>query len=124
MTVSVYVCVRVARVAGEQMDLGWILRALSVRVREHRECTLSPLRALSHTLSLSVLSDSCVTPPRAPASRTAARRAGVALPLDHEVEHPSHLVYRSSHLVELLLQLAKRAPPASFSTGLGLEQRR
>ena len=48
-------------------------------------------------------------------------RAMLAL---HEVEHLDHLVYRSRHLVELLLQLSKLAPATSFSTGLGLEQRR
>ena len=42
----------------------------------------------------------------------------------HEVEHLDHLVYESRHLVELLLQLSKLAPATSFSTGLGLEQRR
>ena len=42
----------------------------------------------------------------------------------HEVEHLNHLVRRSNKLAELLLQLAKMVPPASFSTGHGLEQRR
>ena len=42
----------------------------------------------------------------------------------HEVDHLNHLVRRSSHLAKLMLQLEKRVPPASFSTGLGLEQRR
>jgi hypothetical protein len=40
-----------------------------------------------------------------------------------EVEHLNHLVSRSNQLAEPLLQLAKMVPPASFSTGLGLEQR-
>ena len=38
----------------------------------------------------------------------------------HEGDHLNHLVRRSSQLAELLLQLAKRVPPASFSTGLAL----
>ena len=42
----------------------------------------------------------------------------------HDVEHLNHLVSRSSRLAELLLQLSKLAPATSFSTGLGLEQRR
>jgi hypothetical protein len=41
----------------------------------------------------------------------------------HEGDHLNHLVIRSSHVAELLVQLAKMVPPASFSTGLGLEQR-
>ena len=41
----------------------------------------------------------------------------------HDVEHLNHLVRRSNKLAELLLQLAKMVPPASFSTRLGLEQR-
>ena len=41
-----------------------------------------------------------------------------------DVEHLSHLVSRSNSLAELLLQLSKLAPATSFSTGLGLEQRR
>ena len=38
----------------------------------------------------------------------------------HEVEHLDHLVRRSSQLAELLLQLAKKVSPASFSTELAL----
>ena len=38
----------------------------------------------------------------------------------HEGDHLNHLVRRSSHLAELLLQLAKKVSPASFSTGLAL----
>ena len=38
------------------------------------------------------------------------------------VEHLNHLVRRSRQLAELILQLAKMVPPASFSTGLGLEE--
>jgi hypothetical protein len=38
----------------------------------------------------------------------------------HEVDHLDHLVRRSSQLAELILQLAKMVPPASFSTGLAL----
>ena len=42
----------------------------------------------------------------------------------HEGDHLNHLVIRSRHVAELLVQLAKMVPPASFSTGLALEQRR
>ena len=42
----------------------------------------------------------------------------------HEGDHLNHLVIRSRHVAELLVQLAKMVPPASFSTGLGLDQRR
>ena len=38
----------------------------------------------------------------------------------HEVDHLNHLVSRSGHLAQLLLQLAQRVPPASFSIGLAL----
>ena len=38
----------------------------------------------------------------------------------HEGDHLNHLVRRSSHPAELLLQLAKKVSPASFSTGLAL----
>ena len=38
----------------------------------------------------------------------------------HEGDHLNHLVRRSSQLAELLLQLAKKVSPASFSTGLAL----
>ena len=38
----------------------------------------------------------------------------------HEVEHLNHLVIRSRHVAELLVQLAKMVPLASFSTGLAL----
>ena len=38
----------------------------------------------------------------------------------HEGDHLNHLVRRPSHLAELLLQLAKKVSPASFSTGLAL----
>ena len=38
----------------------------------------------------------------------------------HEGDHLNHLVIRSSHVAELLVQLAKRVSPASFSTGLAL----
>ena len=38
----------------------------------------------------------------------------------HEEDHLNHLVRRSSQLAELLLQLAKKVSPASFSTGLAL----
>ena len=37
-----------------------------------------------------------------------------------EGDHLNHLVTRSSHLAELLLQLAKKVSPACFSTGLAL----
>ena len=36
----------------------------------------------------------------------------------HEVQHPDHLVSRSSYLVKLLLKLSKRVPATSFSVGL------
>ena len=35
----------------------------------------------------------------------------------HEVKHLDHLVSRSSYRVKLLLQLPKRVPAPSFSTG-------
>ena len=38
----------------------------------------------------------------------------------HEGDHLNHLVRRSSQLAELILQLAKMVPLASFSTGLAL----
>ena len=38
----------------------------------------------------------------------------------HEGDHLNHLVIRSSHVAELLVQLAKMVSPASFSTGLAL----
>ena len=38
----------------------------------------------------------------------------------HEVKHLDHLVSRSSYRVKLLLQLPKRVPAPSFSTGLAL----
>ena len=38
----------------------------------------------------------------------------------HEVDHLNHLVRRSIKLAEAILQLAKRVPSASFSTGLAL----
>ena len=38
----------------------------------------------------------------------------------NEVYHLNHLVRPSSQLAELLLQLAKKVSPASFSTGLAL----
>ena len=38
----------------------------------------------------------------------------------HEGDHLNNLVRRSSHLAEILLQLAKMVPLASFSTGLAL----
>ena len=43
-----------------------------------------------------------------------------AILVAHEVEHLDHLVRRSRQLAELLLQLEKMVPPASFSTGLAL----
>ena len=43
-----------------------------------------------------------------------------AILVAHEVEHLDHLVRRSSNLAELILQLAKMMPLASFSTGLAL----
>ena len=43
-----------------------------------------------------------------------------AILVAHEVEHLDHLFRRSRQLAELLLQLAKMVPPASFSTGLAL----
>ena len=43
-----------------------------------------------------------------------------AILVAHEVEHLDQLVRRSSHLAEILLQLAKMVPLASFSTGLAL----
>ena len=43
-----------------------------------------------------------------------------AILVAHEVEHLDHLVRRSSQLAELILQLAKMVPLASFSTGLAL----
>ena len=43
-----------------------------------------------------------------------------AILVAHDVEHLDHLVRRSSQLAELLLQLAKMVPLASFSTGLAL----
>ena len=38
----------------------------------------------------------------------------------HEADHLNHLVRRSSHLAELILQLAKMVSLPSFSTGLAL----
>ena len=38
----------------------------------------------------------------------------------NEGDHLNHLVRRSTHLAELLLQLAKKVSHASFSTGLAL----
>ena len=38
----------------------------------------------------------------------------------HEVKHLDHLVSRSRYRVKLLLQLPKRVPAPSFSTGLAL----
>ena len=38
----------------------------------------------------------------------------------HEGDHLNNLVRRSSQLAELILQLAKMVPLASFSTGLAL----
>ena len=38
----------------------------------------------------------------------------------HEAKHLDHLVSRSSYRVKLLLQLPKRVPAPSFSTGLAL----
>ena len=43
-----------------------------------------------------------------------------AILVAHEVEHLDHLVRRLSKLAELILQLAKMVPLASFSTGLAL----
>ena len=43
-----------------------------------------------------------------------------AIPAAHEVKHLDHLVSRSSYRVKFLLQLPKRVPAPSFSTGLAL----
>ena len=54
-----------------------------------------------------------------------ARHAGTEHPprailAAHEVKHLDHLVSHSSYRVKLLLQLPKRVPAPSFSTGLAL----
>jgi hypothetical protein len=60
--------------------------------------------------------------PRGAPARDRAPAAGYPrLPLaSHEVKHLDHLVSRSSYRVKLLLQLPKRVPAPSFSTGLVL----
>ena len=52
-------------------------------------------------------------PESAPARTEHPPRTILAVP---EGDHLNHLVHRSRHLSELSLQLAKRVPPASFST--------
>ena len=58
-------------------------------------------------------------PPFPPDHRQAGERGAISLAA-HEVKHLDHLVSRSSYRVKLLLQLPKRVPAPSFSTGLAL----
>ena len=60
-------------------------------------------------------------PAGAPArDRAPAKHPPRAILAAHEVKHLDHMVSRSSYRVKLLLQLPKRVPAPSFSTGLAL----
>ena len=71
-----------------------------------------------HQATVSEIAVSCLAPRASATNDIALARKGSLGA--HDVKHLDLLVDRSSRGVELLLQLPKRVPAPSFSTGLAL----
>ena len=93
-----------------QRRLGFLGR-LTLRPLKHSH--LKKHMAVARATAGKVLASRC-------ARQGQSTRRGLCILAAHEVKHLDHLVSRSSYRVKLLLQLPKRVPAPSFSTGLAL----